>query len=163
MRSPFAAMIICMVLAFPASAGELTGKPRIVDGDSIDLVGPGFGTRRIDLAGIHAPAPGQTCFRGNGAVYPCGQMATFALAGIVETQWVTCRETGPGENGAAFAVCTIGPYDIGAEMVRRGWAVADRRASDTADAYVSLENAARAARLGLWDGTFELPGSWPGN
>lgn len=142
---------LCAALpAAPAFAEDLVGKANIVDGGTLFLAG-----KRIEIAGIVAPEPGQMCSRPDASTYACGQMATFALAGIVETQWVTCRpasaETGEGEGGALRATCRIGPYDIGAEMIRRGWAAADP--SDPAAAagnYAAIEAAARGAGRGLW-------------
>jgi endonuclease YncB( thermonuclease family) len=55
----------------------------------------------------------------------------------------------------ALAVCTAAGIDLNAEMVRRGAAVAyiDRR-------YLAQEQEARAARRGIWAGTFERPEDW---
>lgn len=152
MRTALLAAICCLLLPAPSSAAEWTGKAVIVDGDTLELAG-----RRINLAGIDAPEADQTCRLDGGAAYPCGQMATFALAGLIETHWVSCRQTGEGPGGGVLATCSIGPYDVGAEMVRRGWALADRRVPDL---YVAEEDAARTARAGLWQGTFDTPWAW---
>ena len=138
--------LLSVLPAAPAFAEDLVGKANIVDGGTLFLAG-----KKIEIAGIVAPEPGQMCSRPDASTYACGQMATFALAGIVETQWVTCRPSGEGEGGALRATCFIGPYDIGAEMIRRGWAVADP--SDPAAAagnYAAIETAARTAGRGLW-------------
>jgi endonuclease YncB( thermonuclease family) len=146
-RATHAAAILLggLVTAGSVAAADLVGKANIVDGGTLLLAG-----KRIELAGIVAPEAGRMCARPDASEYACGQMATFALAGIVETQWVTCRPSA-GAGGALRATCTIGPYDIGAEMIRRGWAVADP--SDPAAAagnYAAIEAAARAAGRGLW-------------
>ena len=141
-----AAVLTGLLSVLPALAAGLVGKANIVDGSTLFLAG-----KKIEIAGIVAPEPGQMCSRPDASTYACGQMATFALAGIVETQWVTCRPSGEGEGGALRAACFIGPYDIGAEMIRLGWAVADP--SDPAAAagnYAAIEAAARAAGRGLW-------------
>ena len=141
-----AVVLIGAVAAVPVLAADLVGKANIADGGTLFLAG-----KKIEIAGIVAPETGQMCSRPDASSYACGQMATFALAGIVETQWVTCRPSGEGEGGALRATCFIGPYDIGAEMLRRGWAVADP--SDPASAagnYAEIEAAARAAGRGLW-------------
>lgn len=52
------------------------------------------------------------------------------------------------------AICRIGKLDLGAEMVRAGWALAFVRYSSD---YVAQESAARLAKRGLWAGTFQPP------
>ena len=53
-----------------AHAADLTGKPRIVDGDTIWI-----GGTKIRLHGIDAPEAKQTCKKGDGNEYRCGEMA----------------------------------------------------------------------------------------
>jgi len=52
------------------------------------------------------------------------------------------------------AVCRSGAADVGAEMVRSGFATAYRRYSND---YVDEENEARTARRGIWAGEFTNP------
>jgi endonuclease YncB( thermonuclease family) len=81
----------------------------------------------------------------------------YALVFETAYHWVTCRGDNRDRDGQLIAVCTIGPYDLAALMVRKGWALADRRyASD----YVDEEDEARAARRGLWRGEFVPPWEW---
>ncbi len=72
---------IALAALFPlaASATELTGKPRIIDGDTIVIAG-----QRIRLHGIDTPETKQTCQRQDGNVYRCGDMATF---GAIIKSW----------------------------------------------------------------------------
>jgi Staphylococcal nuclease homologue len=51
-------------------------------------------------------------------------------------------------------VCYADRIDIGGALVERGLAIAFRRYSDK---YLANEERARAARRGLWAGTFEMP------
>jgi endonuclease YncB( thermonuclease family) len=144
-----AALLIALV-AVPARA-DVTGKPRVIDGNTLEIAG-----ERIRLYGIAAPAPDQTCTAG-GAQWSCGQEATFALTFETAYHWVTCKGDSRDRAGQRIAVCTIGPYDLNALMVRKGWALADRRyASD----YVGEEEEARAAKRGLWRGEFVAPWEW---
>jgi endonuclease YncB( thermonuclease family) len=131
----------------PAIGGDtLVGKADIVDGDTIDISG-----RRIDLFGIDAPEKDQLC-EAAGQKWSCGQNATFGLSAIVERQWVHCRIVTTDTDGRIAAICRLaganGP-DINAAMVRQGWAVADRRPPAP---YLAEENAARAAKAGIWVG-----------
>ena len=82
------------------------------------------------------------------------------MAGIIGTNWETCRERGKDPAGRIAAVCTIaGPQgpDVAAMMVGAGWALANRRvASD----YVTDEARARRGRKGVWRGDFIRPWDW---
>ncbi len=128
----------------PATAtNALTGKPRVIDGETIEIAG-----HRIRLDDIDAPEAKQECTAG-GAQWACGQEATFALARIIETHWVTCKGDKRDRDGRLIAVCYAGGKDINAMMVREGWALAYRR--DGLD-YLDEETAARDARRGLWRG-----------
>ncbi len=70
----------------PATAtNAITGKPRVIDGDTIEIAG-----ERTRLRGIDAPESEQKCTAG-GKEWACGQEATFALARFIETHWVTCK------------------------------------------------------------------------
>ena len=44
--------------------------------------------------------------------------------------------------------------DLGAEMVRAGWAIS------TSDAYLIEEGEAQASRRGVWHGAFARPADW---
>jgi endonuclease YncB( thermonuclease family) len=117
-------LLILVALTSTAYADDLRGKPRIVDGDTI-WIGP----TKIRLHGIDAPESKQTCQRADGNEYFCGEMATFTLAEIIENHWITCKGETTDRYKRRIAVCYAGPYDINAEMVRRGWALAYRRYS----------------------------------
>jgi endonuclease YncB( thermonuclease family) len=148
-----AVLVILMLLPGPASA-EITGKPRIIDGDRIEIVG-----QRIRLHGIDAPEATQRCVADN-TRWPCGRNATLALSGIIGTNWITCRERGKDPAGGIVAICTIaGPQgpDVDAMMVASGWALADRR---VATDYVTDEAGARRGRQGVWRGDFIRPWDW---
>lgn len=143
-----------LVPAAANAAQPVVGKARILTGDLIEI-----NRQQIRLFGISAPAPGQTC-TARGASWACGQNATFALSAIVERQWVYCRRKSRDDTGRIVAVCRLagnnGP-DIGAAMVRQGWALAYPPRSA---AYAAEERAARKAKSGLWVGQFVTPWDW---
>ena len=93
----------------------------------------------------------------DGSEYRCGEMATFALAEIIETHWITCKGETTDRYKRRIAVCYAGPYDINAEMVRRGWALAYRRYSKD---YVDEEDDASSRKAGIWQGEFMKPWEW---
>ena len=140
------------LIALPAQAADLKGKPRIIDGDTIEIAG-----EKVRLHGIDAPETKQTCQNANGKEYRCGEMATFALAEIIETHWITCKGETRDRYKRRIAVCYVGPYDINAEMVKRGWALAYRKYSLQ---YVREENEAKSRHTGAWQGEFMKPWEW---
>ena len=80
-----------------------------------------------------------------------------ALADLIRGREVECTMLDQDRYGRAVAVCKSGGIDINGEMVRLGWATAYRRHSS---AYVALENEARKARRGIWQGRFQSPEAW---
>lgn len=139
-----------LLLSGPAFA-DVTGKPRVIDGDTIVI-----GSDRIRLYGIDAPEASQTC-TADGKEWACGQEAMFALAFEMAEHWVTCKGDTRDQYGLLVAECYVGPYDLNARIVRNGWALALRRQSMD---YVDEENEARMARRGLWRGEFVPPWEW---
>ena len=56
-----------------------------------------------------------------------------------------------------ISVCYAGLYDINAEMVKRGWAVAYIRYSKD---YIDEEKFAKSNKIGMWQGKFINPWDW---
>lgn len=120
---------------------EFKGEPRLIDGDTFDLDGV-----RIRLFGVDAPESAETCDY-KGATILCGQSALFALADRLKDSPVTCQNHGTDRYGRVVAKCFESGEDIGAWMVRQGWARAFTRYSQE---YNVEEQAARKARRGIW-------------
>ena len=118
------ALALILFLPMSAAMADITGKPRIIDGDTIEIAG-----ERIRLHGIDAPEAKQTCTDQSGKEWRCGQEATWALGRIIETYWVRCEGNERDKFGRLIAKCFTGPYDIEAKMVQQGWAVAYRKYS----------------------------------
>ena len=66
-------LIILFVLSLNVVASEISGIPRITDGDTIKIL-----NKRIRLQGIDTPEKKQICIK-NSKEYKCGQEATNAL------------------------------------------------------------------------------------
>ncbi|MDA0998251.1 MAG: thermonuclease family protein, partial [Proteobacteria bacterium] len=145
------AMLILILLAFPAHA-DITGKPRIIDGDTIEVAG-----ERIRLHGIDAPESNQTCEWPSKTI-PCGRLATLALMDLMAGAEVTCKTRGKDRYGRWVAVCyDPDGFDIGKNMVHTGWALAYRQYSTD---YVDTEDKARETKRGMWKGEFASPWEW---
>jgi endonuclease YncB( thermonuclease family) len=131
------------------TTGAIRGVARVVDGDTIDI-----GDTRIRLEGIDAPESGQTCKRKWFGSWPCGAVATAALARMVENRTVSCEPKGLDKYGRTLAVCFVDGRDINAQMVRQGHAWAFVRYSQS---YVKEEGLAKAESLGIWQGESQAP------
>jgi endonuclease YncB( thermonuclease family) len=129
----------------------ITGQPRVIDGDTIEIA-----RRRIRIFGIDAPEQDQTCERGGGGTWNCGAEATRLMRQMARAQIVDCRVRATDVYGRLVALCTIGDEDLGRAMVRSGFAINVARNG----AYTAEENIARAGRLGIWSGTFQNPKEW---
>jgi endonuclease YncB( thermonuclease family) len=139
-----------------AIAQDIAGRASAVQADQIS-----FGVRRISLFGVDAPDLDQDreCLA-KGVRYGCGTNAKRALEILVDLGPAACIDSGQKNFiGIPYMTCTVNGQDIGAELVRQGWAVAFLPQSDK---YKNLEAEAKAAKRGLWqDGiVFTLPWVW---
>ena len=80
----FWATTISVIAIGVQGAEAISGKPRVVDGDSLK-----FGSVSVRLHGIDAPETNQTCLRA-AVSWPCGFEATAALRGLIENHLVDC-------------------------------------------------------------------------
>ena len=147
--------ILVLMAAYGTSllpGGEIAGKARVIDGDSLTL-----GGAEIRLFGIDAPEARQICTDRAGNPYSCGREATRALRRLIAGAEVTCVVETLDRYGRSVSVCKTGAADLNLEMVKSGWAVAYRSHSLE---YAGAEDAARAARKGLWQGLFDRPNDW---
>jgi endonuclease YncB( thermonuclease family) len=144
------ALALASLAPAPALA-EAEGKPRLLDGGSLEIEG-----RRFRLSGIAAPGLDQVCQRA-GRDYACGKVARAVLWDLIGGREVTCQPVGAAgaaDDEAIAATCKAGDADLAEGMVAAGWALADRAA---APSYRALEDEARQARRGLWTGEFDRP------
>ncbi|GLK70319.1 thermonuclease family protein [Ancylobacter dichloromethanicus] len=140
--------LIVVALVVERVIPPLTGAVRVADGDSLEVAG-----ERVRLDGVDAPELHQSC--GEGAKeWPCGAEARAALEALVARGAVSCRPVDEDRYGRAVSVCSVDGADIGAALVRQGWAVA------LGLAYRAEERAAQAAGAGIWSGRFERPAEW---
>jgi endonuclease YncB( thermonuclease family) len=138
--------------ALAQSHGHTVGQARTVDGDTIQI-----GTAHIRLWGIDAPETGQHCAAASGVSYACGLESSTQLRQLILSAAIDCEHRTVDRYKRIVALCRVGKMDLGAEMVRAGWALAFVRYSSD---YVSQEQEARAAKRGLWAGSFQAPWEW---
>jgi endonuclease YncB( thermonuclease family) len=104
---------LALVLAAPAAAGDVS----VTDGDGLRI-----GDERIRLWGIDAVELHRECKR-NGAAYACGIEARNALQSLLRIGELSCEKVDRDRYGRTVARCTVDGKDLGAAMVRSGWAV----------------------------------------
>lgn len=129
----------------------------VIDGDSLIVRQDGH-TVTIRLIGIDAAEYRQDCTRHDGSRWPCGREARSALARLAGGGELHCEVAAKDRYDRTLAACRTRPFpegiDLGAEMVRSGWAVA------TSDSYSTEEGEARAKQRGIWHGDFMQPADW---
>ncbi len=146
------------VAAAPGPGGhDIVGVARVVDGDTIDVAG-----ERIRLEGIDAPETGQSCQTAGGQAWPCGKVASEKLRTLIGKSTVSCSERGRDRYDRVLAYCSAGDVALNEAMVASGYAWAFVKYSR---AFVSVEAAARDARIGVWQGSAQAPwdyraGAW---
>ncbi len=147
-------IVTFLLVMFQPARADITGKPFVVDGDTIAIAG-----QLIRLYAIDAPESEQTCGPPD-RTWRCGQEAGFALAFFVASNWVTCVERGRALDGELAAVCFaggIGGPDLARHQVAKGWALA---LAGSAEGYEAEQAAARSAGLGVWRAAFTPPWEW---
>jgi endonuclease YncB( thermonuclease family) len=142
-------------------ARTIVGRVAVIDG--LTLWFP-RAAMKVRLAGIDACALPQWAFDPKryeeGPVLkpvPCGALAKAWLKRAIGNQEVSCRPANIDADAALVGRCLVRGHDIGAEMLRVGWA---RVAYPAPPAYASWQRYAMAARSGMW-ATYVLDmGEW---
>jgi len=140
-------ILVLIPVADTVAGGGVSGSARVIDGDTLDIAG-----ERVRLEGIDAPETAQTCHRHFVGTWACGRAASKAIKRLIAGREVSCQSRGTDKYGRILGVCHVAGRDINAEMVREGFAWAFVKYSQS---YVREEAAARAARLGIWQGAAE--------
>jgi endonuclease YncB( thermonuclease family) len=137
-----AAALLSLTLAAPAIAGDITGVPRIVDGDTVQI-----GTTKIRFAGIDAPETDQVCLDAKGERWACGVTSRDELVRYSAGREWECDLTGTDKYGRSLGKCFVEGGDVSAWMVRSGWALSFVRYSHEYD----RDEVAPLSRLGIGD------------
>jgi len=154
MRMKFLLAIPWLLTLLPAiaAAADITGIPKIREGDQIQI-----GNSKIRLGGIDAPAVDQLCLNNTGERWTCGAAARDELIKHVGNKSWTCHVAQTDRRGRQVSRCEVDGEDIQKWMVKSGWALSYVRFSHDYDAD---EKAARDAKAGMWQGAFIAPWDW---
>jgi endonuclease YncB( thermonuclease family) len=145
-------LLLLLVLPRLAAAADITGVPKIRDGDQVTI-----GSTHIRLGGVDAPSTDQLCLNPNGERWTCGVAARDELIKHAGNRSWTCHARFTDRRGRSVARCEVGGEDIQKWLVANGWALAYIRRSHD---YEADEKAAREARAGMWKGAFIAPWDW---
>ncbi len=150
----YLSVLALTIFISPMALADITGQPRVIDGDTIEVAG-----HRMRLHGIDAPESRQLCRR-DGEPWRCGKDATNALREFIGSRPVRCVGLARDLYERLVAKCVVEGLDIldiGEWMVSQGWAVAYYLYSYE---YSRAEQRAKSARRGIWAGEFEKPWEW---
>ncbi len=145
------ALVGCLVCSI-AQAADLSGVPRVVDGDTLAI-----GSTRVRLEGIDAPETDQVCLNANGVRWTCGIDARNQLAAHIAGREIDCASSGSDIYRRTLAICYLADEDLNGWMVHQGWALAYVKYSTV---YRQVEEDARVNQRGLWQGAFIAPWDW---
>ena len=141
--------VIAGLLLPPPST--ISGRASAVDGDTLRI-----GDTRIRLLGFDAVEHDQTCTDNAGATGDCGRDARSFLADLVKGETTSCAADGRDRYRRVLARCEVAKSDLGEQIVRAGWAVADLE-------YGLALAEARLNSRGIWSGKFDDPADWRRN
>jgi endonuclease YncB( thermonuclease family) len=152
MSPKFLFALLILLVPSVAGAADITGVPKIREGDHILI-----GNTRIRLGGIDAPSADQLCLNTKGERWTCGVAARDELIKYAENKSWTCHTRQTDRRGRLVARCEVDGEDIQKWLVRNGWALSYARFSHD---YDDDEKEAREAKAGMWQGAFIAPWDW---
>ena len=151
-------LIVSFFIASKAFA-FISNNITVTDGDTIRMDG-----ERIRIWGIDAPELKQSCLQADHSWF-CGIKAREAFLKFIEGASLRCEVVHKDRYSRKVSRCFIistdsrvNGKDIGAEMVRSGWALDYERYSR--GTYALEQEEARRAERGIWSGKFDLPWEW---
>ncbi len=161
MRKNILVSIIFIIFFLTHTKSEIiSGKPTIIDGDTIKI-----NTKKIRLHGIDAPEIKQLCqriflsisfisFKKN---YKCGERSKENLESYIRNNIIKCKIEGLDRYKRFLGTCYKNTININSRMVRNGHAVAYKKYSKR---YIPQQLEAKKNNLGVWQGEFQMPWDW---
>lgn len=149
-------------LAADLTPADLTGKPVVMDGDTLL-----FGEHEVTLYGVHAPLITQSC-GATGKVWSCGweaalqleaaigehEVACVAVEDIVEDAGDASAASDAGDDATQLARCRAAGEDLAGLMIDAGFVVPDEALGGD---YAARAAAAAERGAGIWSGPFVDP------
>mgnify|MGYP001483633204 CR=1 FL=1 len=156
-------LILSLIWFSYIKAEEVSGIPKVIDGDTIHI-----NNFKFRLEGIDAPEMRQQCkkeFLKISSIigfsfykdYTCGKVSRKKLITKINKSEIKCISTTKDRYKRYIATCFKGKTNLNQWMVRNGFAIAYRKYSKK---YVSDEEFAKENKLGIWQGKFIEPEKW---
>ena len=153
-------IIILFLINFSLSADikSLSGKPKVVDGDTINI-----NDEKIRFSGIDAPesfyrGKKQTCYLNEKKVF-CGELSKEKLKKKIGNNSISCEiEKERDRYDRILAECFVNGESLSKFMVRNGYAFDYVKYSKKK--YAKDEEYAKTNKLGIWVMKFEYPWEW---
>lgn len=148
------AMVAGLMFTGGAMAQEVvTGAAKVVDADIVMV-----GKQRVILWAVDAPERTQKCYVGE-LLWDCYEASRVTLGEIIASGEASCTlvEGKPDQFNRRYGVCVSAGKDVGAELVRSGMA---RAYVEQGDDYLAEEEAARAARIGVFQPGAKVDDPW---
>ena len=156
-------IIIFLIFVSNLTAEEISGIPKIIDGDTVHI-----NNYKFRLEGIDAPEMRQQCKKESLKIssiigftlyknYSCGEVSKEKLISKIRGSKIKCIFTNKDRYKRYIATCYKEKTNLNQWMVRNGYAIAYRRYSKK---YVPDEDFAKENNLGLWQGKFMNPEKW---
>ena len=124
------------------------------DGDTIVL-----NTVIYRLYGIDAPEYHQICKDKDGRDWPCGKTARLQMAAMVAPGNIECEPQAEDRYNRKVARCRSATVpDLAKAMVDAGLAISPAERGTAA--YADEQEAAKAGKRGIWQGSFDTPADW---
>lgn len=144
MKFTFCSVVLGLAIAAIAQGGaiahDLSGVPRVIDGDTIVIKGTD-----VRLNGIDAPE----------REWPDGKAARDYLTRLAGSSIVDCDLLGERTYGREVGRCFLAGQDIALKMLEAGWAKTNTfhlHGRPWKAAYEQAEREAMRARAGIWRG-----------
>jgi len=147
--------------SYSADTKSISGKTDVIDGDTIKIK-----DQSIRLVGIDAPEKKQLCKKPYLSLfiftfsksYPCGETSTNSLKKFINNQIILCKiEEKKDFFKRYLGTCFKDKSNINSWLVKNGYALAFRKYSKK---YLNEELYAKNNKIGLWQGTFQMPWEW---
>lgn len=134
--------LITLLIVTNQASAEINGRiVRVLDGDTVEILGEGNQLTRVRLAGIDAPEKNQ----------PFGQRSRQELSSMVAQRIVNVTGEDEDRYGRLLGTVWLGTKDVNAEQIRKGLAWAYRyHGKPVRVDYATLEDEARRQASGLW-------------
>src|ERR1039457_4613663 len=99
--------VVAWLVCSLAQAADLSGVPRIVDGDTLAI-----GATKVRLEGIDAPETDQVCLNANGVHWACGIDARDQLVAHIAAREINCISHGTDAYRRTLATCYLAGEDL---------------------------------------------------